>query len=312
MHSKQFFFPAAIALAFGALTPIAHAIGGATSGTPATTFNIDSCREIAQPGIYKLTTNLNGKSYDGTACFRIKAPNVTLDLGGHTVRGTNGSPSYGIIADGGATLGVGIINGMVADFGVGIWLGNTFAAVVQDISVNVNKVVGLVAGNGAVLRRVQARSNNHDGIQTGAGAYVDGAYIEANGSDGLTVGVGSMVINSSSEFNRRGIVVDRTRLGRNIITGNTTGANTGVGISVDCIGGVPQSGGGVFSGLWVKGNTRDPFFPNGGHDIIANAPDIYTMFSSGAALAPEPCQVLQPGTVIHRSGDSSVNDTVQK
>jgi hypothetical protein len=265
---------------------------------------INSCREIGQPGTYQLTTDLSGKSYDGVTCFRIKASYVTLDLGGHTIRGYSGSPSYGVIADGGATLGIRIANGIVADFGDGIWLGNTFAAVVENVQVNVNKHVGLTGGNGAVIHHVRASQNRFVGVIAGAGSYLSDVAVESSGSDGIRAGLGSRIVNCWSEFNSGyGIVMDRTLLGRASIYANTTGANGRGGISADCAGGIPQSGGGVFSGLWVTGNVNDPYFPNTGTHITANVPEVYKYTNDGVFLFDEPCQNLQAGTVVHLSGD---------
>jgi len=286
--------------------PMAAALvlGGAAQSVSAQTL-IDSCRAITQPGSYKLTTNLSGKSYDGKTCFRITVSNVTLDLGGYTVRGLSGSPSYGVYADGGATLGIKVLNGNVSDFNVGVFLGNTFGAVVQYLEVNVNRNVGLMAGNGAVIQHVRAAQNGTYGVTTGAGAYVSDVSVQSSGFDGIQVGLGSRVVNSWSEFNGRwGIVVDRRLLGWASIYANTTGANGAGGISADCSGGQPQSGGGVFSGMGVSADVNDPYFPNHGPHIVANVPDVYTFTSDGAFLLLEPCKELQAGTIVHESGDN--------
>jgi hypothetical protein len=275
---------------------------GAMAQTASAATLIDSCREINAPGSYLLTTDLSG-SYDGVTCFRIKAQNVTLDLGGHTIRGYNGSPSYGVLAQ--ATLGIKVVNGIVADFFDGVFLGNTFGAIVENLQVNVNKHDGLIGGSGAVIQHVRATQNRHVGVTTGSGSFLNDLAVESSGSDGIRAGLGSRIVYTWSEFNGGyGIVLDRTLLAASSIYGNTTGANSRGGISADCAGGIPQSGGGVYSGLGVSGNISDPYFPNNGPHIVANVPQVYTDTSSGAFLFNEPCKTLQAGTVVRKSGDN--------
>jgi hypothetical protein len=237
--------------------------------------------------------------------FRITAANVTLDLGGHTIRGFNGSPSFGVISEG-ATLGVKVRNGRVADFGIGVHLGGNFGAIAEFLELNVNKNVGLVAGNGSVIQHVRASQNVNHGVTAGAGSFLNDLYVESSGSDGVRVGLGSRVVNVKSEFNAGyGIALDRTLLGTSYsMYANTTGANGKGGISADCAGGVPSPGSALFFGLSVVGNITDPFFPDHGPHIVANVPVVRTYTTTnGTQYLAESCQALDSDAVIHKSDD---------
>src|SRR4029450_10733612 len=117
-------FKHACSLAVLALS-VAHSARAAT--------NIDSCRAITEPGTYKLTKDLTVPAESPgtrTSCITIKGSNVTLDLNGHLIRGTNRSPNKGIEALGNGPIpgqgknlpatGIRIANGIVADFNIGI------------------------------------------------------------------------------------------------------------------------------------------------------------------------------------------------
>lgn len=74
---------------------------------------------ITSPGIYRLTTNVQYRQATGAA-ITIDSSDVTLDLGGHTVRGLSGSEStaIGILAV--DQHNIAIKNGRVAGFYFGI------------------------------------------------------------------------------------------------------------------------------------------------------------------------------------------------
>jgi hypothetical protein len=292
MNLKNVFLPAAAMLIFGTMARPAAAVT-----------LIDGCRAITVAGSYQLSTDISGKSLDGQACIRIETSKVTLDLGGHVLRGHNNLPYYGIIADG-AFEEIKISNGIVADFFTGIELGISFGSVIENVQVNVNHEA-MHAGNGAVLLHVQAIQNDYSGITAGAGSFLDDVAVQASGSDGIRVGLGSLVKNSWSEFNSGfGILLDRTYLGATAIFDNTTGSNNKGGISADCAGSVPQAGGGVYSGLDIYGNINDPYFPNHGPHILARVPEVYTYLKEyGVRFLHENCQQLQADAVVHVSGD---------
>ena len=71
-------------------------LGASASASAAT--DIDSCLTITLPGTYVLTQDLTVA--DQTRCFVINSSNVTLDLGGHTLKGSgNGGGGIGVTAD---------------------------------------------------------------------------------------------------------------------------------------------------------------------------------------------------------------------
>jgi len=289
-----------------ALSLTAALVAGAAAHPASAQTLINSCREFTQPGTYELTMDLSGKSYDGITCFRFKVSNVTLDLGGHTVRGFNGVPQSGVTSNGSVLLGLKVRNGNVSDFTVGVNLEGTFGAVVENLELNVNKDVGLKAGNGAIIQHVKAIQNRNQGVTAGAGSFINDLHLESSGSDGLRVGLGSWVMNSWSEFNAGyGIVLDRTLVGTAYsIFSNTTGANGKGGISADCTGGGPLPSDPGRLALSVVGNTNDPLFPNHGPHIVANVPVVRTFTSTnGTQYVAQYCQVLQTDAVIHKSDD---------
>lgn len=56
--------------------------------------NVSACAELNESdGIYNLTQNV---SIDGSTCFTITAPNVTLDCNGYSITGDNSSTTYGV------------------------------------------------------------------------------------------------------------------------------------------------------------------------------------------------------------------------
>jgi len=82
---------------------------------------ISTCQTIMSSGSYELTQNLN---HDGTTpangCLLVDADNVTIDLKGFTITGSNTDSGIGTV---GPQDNIVIRNGTITDFSVGLGLG---------------------------------------------------------------------------------------------------------------------------------------------------------------------------------------------
>jgi hypothetical protein len=273
MHFKQFLLPTAVTLALGTLAPAAWAIT-----------SIDSCQQLTQPGYYKLTKNVN-VTY-GT-CFNIWSDNVTLDLGGFSVRSSG--LGYGVYANSSGSnprTGIVVRNGTVGSFEVGIDLTGAFGAVIENINSSVNSRDGIRTTHGALVRHVQARSNGGAGVDVGAGSFVTDVILDGNRFDGVRAGPGSRITNTSATFNgSRGIFVPTDGYST-VISGNSAEGNKMAGILVDC-------------SADIKGNTLPQFFPNGGRDILARETNV--LYPGNTYRTDNPCYKPQTGTVVIQS-----------
>ena len=132
---------------------------------------------LSQPGRYRLASDLLVPAHtDGIV---ISAPNVTLDLNGHSVRGPvrcTHSPMNRTVecdwrVEPAARAGINTVaaphsvvrNGSVLGFaGVGIQHGE--AALLENLEVSSNAGAGIVGNVGSVVRQVLVRNNGGSGI----------------------------------------------------------------------------------------------------------------------------------------------------
>jgi len=106
----------AIVLVLLAVAAFSSADHGRTEIGPTDTFPI----VIGTPGSYVLTADLHlTDGGTGTAMIEINADNVTLDLGGHVLKGP-GENSNGLAVFGEGRTGVTIHGGSITDFGTGV------------------------------------------------------------------------------------------------------------------------------------------------------------------------------------------------
>jgi hypothetical protein len=122
--------------------------------------------KIKKSGSYILTGNLEPGGAN-TDAISISAPNVTLDLGGYSIRGPSKNGS-GVGINAGAQNNVTVENGGVSAMGSS----------------------GIVLGNYGVAREIQATGNGTGGsgagIQcVGASCFVSNCIASGNGSSGL-------------------------------------------------------------------------------------------------------------------------------
>ena len=124
---------------------------------------------INQAGSYVLTDNLEVSDSDVDA-IRIVVNNVTLDLNGHTIKGTSGGNGSGIWAEN--RYSITILNGRVWGFGSN---GISLSSTEEDPSQK---------NAGHILKGVQSLNNIGTGI-TIYGSAVSNCIANGNGGDGI-------------------------------------------------------------------------------------------------------------------------------
>lgn len=149
---------------------------------------------IAQPGSYYLTeefaapANVNG--------IEIAASDVTIDLMGFTVRGSNTS-GLGIFTSG-VRNNITVRNGTVTawgDTGVHLISGGTGAvSLIESVLATGNGDYGFIGNTQSTLRSCVARSNGFSNILTGTGSVVESCTAQgALSGDGINAGLGSTI-----------------------------------------------------------------------------------------------------------------------
>ena len=274
------------------LLAIASVMGMAAQSASATTIT-DRCMVITAPGDYLLTQNAT-RAAPTLTCFDIRTSNVTLDLGGHTIRGDHAG--VGVITPGLETrFGIKVINGTIADFDDGINMPNAFGAVVQNINSSVNNVAGIRLGNGALVQKSTVSHNGGDGINVGAGSAVTDSTLESN-KNGVVAGQGSLVKNIYSGFNTQMGILIQENTAISEIHGNLAEASGKDGIRVAC----PAA---------VSGNPVTQFFPNKGKNFVVTIQDVVIQLTPIFEMQSVPC-VVQKGTTIDHSS-TPVDQTSQ-
>ncbi|HMP82508.1 MAG TPA: right-handed parallel beta-helix repeat-containing protein [Verrucomicrobiota bacterium] len=171
---------------------------------------------VEEPGSYYLT----GPHFSTNTGITISASDVTIDLMGFTIHGSQNANHPGIQAVGGEDVmlrNIVIRNGGVARFGVGLLIENTQSGTVRDITIHQNMAEGVI------LR------NNGTGVCSDI--TVEDCTITDNGGDGLRLdgsGLGQfsnrshIIRNNKISGNRdHGIFVDHVY--GSIIEGNVIG-----------------------------------------------------------------------------------------
>ena len=170
---------------------------------------------ISQPGSYRLSGNLVSSA--GSNGIFIASSNVTLDLNGFSITGSNQpGDSYvgsGIRAGAVGYSNVEVFNGAVQGYTIGVSLQFCTACIVRQIRV----------------------SNSSNGIWTGAGAIVTGNSISSpvgavTPFAGIDVGSGSIVSGNAISASSYGIIAQS----QSVLSGNVVRLATTVAIQVDC------------------------------------------------------------------------------
>jgi parallel beta-helix repeat protein len=163
------------------------------SVTPAPIFVID------EPGSYYLEGDRNC----GSLGIHVTAGDVTIDLMGYALIGTDSGSDVGIGISSGTNIE--IRNGTVRDFGgMGIYAGSTAVKDVRMIGLRAvsNGGDGLsVVGVGGLIKDCTASENGGRGIRTARSYTVSGCIVRQNGEQGIHSGHGNTVVGNTCFLN---------------------------------------------------------------------------------------------------------------
>jgi hypothetical protein len=186
---------------------------------------------ITESGSYYLVTDLVGSN--GTSGITITSDNVTIDLQGYALIGTNGSLDG--IAVPSMQHNLIVLNGTIKSWGgsglaaslcestlieqisahnngdSGIKLGND--GVAFRCTAGHNGSNGINAGKGCVISHCVAHNNTQRGISTSNGNTVVGCTVHTNSSDGILANDGTTIADTMAYLNGAyGIRIDRGTL----------------------------------------------------------------------------------------------------
>lgn len=243
-------------------------------GTPISTLPVT----INTSGHYYLTNDVIGPA--DSAGITVAANDVTLDLGGFTMTGDDGSLD-GIFVNA-PFQNVVVRNGSIVDWdAAGIEVSNAREAVIEDIHVSNSGGSGIVTANGARISRCTSAQNGNHGIDAGdanvitdctaldnndfgifAGAHsVLSRVVASSNGSGISAGPGAHVSMCAANGNNSGgiRVLDRSTvdgctasdtvlqagilgLGESIVIRNSTASNNGFhGIDITGAGGLVEN-----------------------------------------------------------------------
>ena len=182
-------------------------LGGHVTEASAGVTPISTCQTIMSPGSYELTQNLN---HDGTTpangCLEVDNNNVTIDLKGFTIAGSN--TDSGIITIG-PQDNIVIRNGMIRDFDAGISIGGADNCRVEWVIAFSNDFDGIVLGNNCDANNNIASNNGDEGIVMDANSTIRNNIANDNATDGIEAGSNNNIIYNTANGNgNNGIVVN--------------------------------------------------------------------------------------------------------
>jgi parallel beta-helix repeat protein len=204
---------------------------------------------ISSSGSYVLAQNITMPAACAKNGIDITADNVTLDLGGFTLKGVVGSLK-GISEPSVSAINTAVRNGTVtgwggdgissnanesqfedllltANGGDGLHLTDKFSATVTRVVADRNTGKGIVAGLATILTDCIARFNTGTGIVVaGNGGILTNCSVVGNGDGGISVtGAGALIENNTVRANTgRGVLVSGA--GSTIRGNNVTGSTT--------------------------------------------------------------------------------------
>ena len=156
---------------------------------------------ISQPGSYILTGDV--AMTEDVTCISIMSHEVTVDLNGHIIRGTDsGSTAYGVNADNRNRIC--IKNGRIRSFGAsGILTGHS--ALIKNVDVYGNEVNGLDVGGYSQISGVNAVSNKECGVIADTGSIIENCIASENARNGSFYGINAedccIIKNCIANFN---------------------------------------------------------------------------------------------------------------
>jgi hypothetical protein len=259
--------------------------GGVTPGdTPGFPVTID------RPGSYRLTSNLINTEAAGANAIAIIVDNVTLDLNGFSILGSDGATfNDGVFASDVSNLTVanGIVHGMVMNGlrlgnnsrvykvqaiennGLGIHVGNW--SLVSNSIAELNGG-GIVAGDGSSVQGNVVQNNKGQGIQSGGGSLISGNAVRANSTIGIGCGGGCTISGNTVSGSAVGMTGIQAGSGA-LISNNTVSGHTGNGISTGSsavLGNLISAN----NGIGLTGDTATGFTNNVIRDCLKTSPEV--------------------------------------
>ena len=262
---------------------------------------------ISVPGSYYLTTNLVQNGSAGGII--ISANDVTLDLGGFTIRG-NGSGSFviGIFAYNATNVAVhsgkvigwsgcgfasaGAKNILARDLAalgnlLGIYLTDP-SSVIESCVVQTNATTGLSLGDAGVIRNCSAGGNGGNGVQLiGSGGVLENSQANNNGGTGIALLGSGCVVSHCTAIQNNGDGI--TAPDGNRISDTTVNFNKGNGIAAtfNC----------AITRCYLDGNTSNGISASARSEVRDN----FCTGNLGAGIFIQPNQFAFGGTRVENN-----------
>ncbi len=204
---------------------------------------------ISASGSYVVTRNLTATS-NSSPCINVKAPFVTIDLGGFVLTGIGGSP--GISSNSNFLT---VTNGVIRAFHVGVNApAPLIGAALSYVRVFSSQSSGAVLGDDAQVRDSGFSSNgtsgSGDGLDVRSNALVTRCAFISNKGNGLRANGGGVVVtNNRAASNRADGFLTH---GGSVLRGNTAVGNASLGFQ-------DQGGGCAFKSNVATGNGNSWF-----------------------------------------------------
>ena len=139
---------------------------------------------ITESGSYVLTDNVTMTA--NVTCIDVNAHNVTINLNGHTLTGTESGIGDGINSS--SFDGLHVFHGMVTKYGGG-GVGGYAGAVIHEVTATENNVYGIYAGSNACVTNCVARKNFKWGITVGNSGVIKNCSSYDNNEAGGCAGI---------------------------------------------------------------------------------------------------------------------------
>ena len=290
--------------------------GDAEAGIQSDTIIIDS------PGSYILTGNILGRV--GQNGIEIHSGNVSLDLGGWSIRGVSGSLD-GVTIIGPERANIRINNGSVTLWGEdGIDLTKARNSRVDSVRVSANGGYGIILQNG-VISVCSARNNGIDGMKVSQSSVIVNSTSVFNGDDGFDAGPGSTIRNCTTDSNAdHGIVMHASGMviGSTAWANGNRGINAGTGVTIEGCNvagnaamGINAGTGSVIKNTISMANGSDGIRVRGAVRVEGNTVSdnvgagIRLTQGSGARIESNTCTENQTGYLIAGGGNIVIKNT---
>jgi hypothetical protein len=153
---------------------------------------------ITSSGVYRLSCDLFGAANRHGVV--VAANEVTLDLGGRTLRGEADSLAGVYVQPG--RRGVTIEHGTIVGWGAGgVRADGVIDVRLENVALLHNGGAGVSTGGRATVRSVRAISNGAQGVTVGRWSVIENVATHYNARCGIVAGMGSHVLNVDSGFN---------------------------------------------------------------------------------------------------------------